>query len=272
MENLLVSVDWLKQNLDNPNLILLDASIKMADSSFKDNPESVQISGARHFDIKAKFSDSSSNLPNMLPSSAQFEKACQDLGINNDSQIVVYDATAIYTSPRVWWMFQTMGFENIAVLDGGLPEWIKQGYSTECMHAISYPKGDFTASFNPDAVKSLDFITSNLHTKECLVVDARSSGRFTGTAPEPRAGLRSGNIPDSINIPYTSLLEDGRMKSKDAMAKILKSKLDENQALTFSCGSGVTACIVLLGMQIAFGNGNYSVYDGSWTEWATIHA
>jgi len=270
MQTPLVTVGWLKDNLTDPDLIILDATIKMDASTFKDNPEQIRIPGARHFNFKTDFSDTSSSFPNMLASASKFEANSQVLGINKNSKLVVYDSTNIYTSPRVWWMFNTMGFENIAVLDGGLPEWLKQGNAIEEIRSDVYPVGDFTASFNRRVVKNLEFIKANIDSAEHLLIDARSQGRFEGTAPEPRAGLRSGCIPNSINIPFTRVLENGKMKNQAQLKEILKPEIEENKPFTFTCGSGVTACIVLLAMRIAYGKKDYSVYDGSWTEWATL--
>ncbi|MGB5205912.1 MAG: sulfurtransferase [Eudoraea sp.] len=261
----LVSSSLLNNNLEDPDLIVLDASPKTEKPDF----ENIGIKGARHFDLKYEFSDTASELPNTLPSPKQFENSCRKLGINNSSKIVVYDNLGIYISPRVWWMFKVMGHQNIAVLNGGLPEWISQGYETVQQKENNIKPGDFESKFQPEMVKDYDFVLSNVISQASVLIDARSPGRFNGIAPEPREGLPSGNIPASLNLPYTEVLEQGKYKSKKAL-KAIFNKLDINEKpLVFSCGSGVTACIILLASEFVLMN-DKSVYDGSWTEWAQI--
>ena len=261
MQKSIVSSEWLNENLDNPNLVILDATQEK-------NRQAIQIKGARYFDIKTAFSDTNSEYPNMLADATQFEKNCCILGINKSSQIVVYDNLGIYTSPRVWWMFKTMGHENVAVLDGGFPDWVKHNFETEKVQARVYKTGDFAADFDSNNVRDFSFIKDNISNSDALVVDARSAGRFNGTVPEPRAGLRGGNIPNSVSIPFKNLLdEDGKYKSKEDLQKVFKAVCTDDKPLIFSCGSGITACVVLLASEGILEN-DKSVYDGSWTEWA----
>lgn len=261
MQKSIVSVEWLNENLNNQNLVILDAS-------YLKNRQDIQIKGARHFDLKNVFSDPNSAYPNMLPETAIFEKNCQFLGINKSSQIVVYDNLGIYTSPRVWWMLKTMGHENVMVLNGGFPEWLKHDFETEAVKDVVYETGDFTASLNAENVRDFDFVKDNISKSDALVVDARSAGRFNKTEPEPRADLRGGNIENSVNIPFKTLLdEDGKYKSKEALESIFKATFSSDKPLIFSCGSGITACIVLLASEGILEN-KKSIYDGSWTEWA----
>ncbi|MGB5227220.1 MAG: sulfurtransferase [Eudoraea sp.] len=261
----IVSSIWLYNNLEDPDLIVLDASPKIGKTDFKN----IGIKGARKFDLQNEFSDTSSELPNTLPSPKQFENSCKKLGITNSSKIVVYDNLGIYISPRVWWMFKVMGHQNIAVLNGGLPEWIRRGYETLQHKQNNIKPGNFEAKFRPEMVKYYDFVLSNVSSQESILIDARSPGRFKGIAPEPREGLPSGHIPASLNLPYTEVLEHGKYKSKEALEAIF-NKLDVNEKpLVFSCGSGVTACIILLASEFVLKN-DKSVYDGSWTEWAQI--
>jgi thiosulfate/3-mercaptopyruvate sulfurtransferase len=258
----IVSSQWLFENLNNPNLIILDASQK-AITSDNEIKNRLQIAGSRFFDLKNNFSDSSSDLPNTLPNTAQFELESQKLGINSSSIIVVYDNLGIYSSPRVWWMFKTMGHQNIFVLNGGLPDWIKNDFPTEEKQPQQLELGNFKAHLNSENVKDFNFIKANLNNSNQIIIDARSSGRFNGTAPEPRAGLRSGSIPNSFNIPFGDVLKNGKYKSKDELKAIFSEINPEKKALIYSCGSGLTACIILL-------PNSTSVYDGSWTEWAEI--
>ncbi len=264
----IVSSQWLFENLNNPDLIILDASQKSI-SFYKAEDNKLQISGALYFDLKNNFSDSSSDLPNTLPNAAQFELESQKLGINRSSIIVIYDQLGIYSSPRVWWMFKTMGHKNVFVLDGGFPDWIKNNYPTEEIKLNKFEQGNFKAQLNSENVKDYNFIKANLNNIDKLVIDARSAGRFNGTAPEPREGLRSGSIPNSINIPFGDVLDNGKYKSKEELKAIFSKLNTENKELIYSCGSGLTACIILLAGELVLANST-SVYDGSWTEWAQI--
>jgi thiosulfate/3-mercaptopyruvate sulfurtransferase len=264
----IVSSQWLFENLNNPILIILDASQK-AITFEKTVENNLQIAGARYFDLKNNFSDTRSGLPNMLPNAAQFELEAQKLGINNNSIIVVYDNLGIYSSTRVWWMFKTMGHKNVFVLNGGFPGWIENGFPTEEKQTQQFEKGNFKVQFHSENVKDFDFIKTNLNNSNQIVIDARSSGRFNGTAQEPREGLRSGSIPNSFNIPYGDVLENGKFKSKEVLKAIFSKINPENKELIYSCGSGLTACIILLASELILPN-KTSVYDGSWTEWSQI--
>lgn len=266
MKNI-VTTQWLHQYLNDPDLVLLDASPATNVSGMISDFANVQIKGARIFDIKKKFSDQISDMPNTLLSAETFTTACRQLGIRTNSKIVVYDNLGIYTAPRVWWMFRAMGHQTVAVLDGGLPEWVNQGFETVPIEEKDYPVGDFAAHFNPDLKRNMEDIVRNIRSKEAIVIDARSAGRFNGTAPEPRAGLSSGHIPDSLNLPFPEVLNEGKMKSQEALTDIFKNLTVNDQPLVFSCGSGITACIIMLAAETVMDN-PMSVYDGSWTEWA----
>ena len=261
-----VSPKWLHDNFNNPDLIILDASQSKMGSSISPEEESVQIKGARFFDFENTFSDKESELPNMLLEPEVFEEECKKLGLKNSSLIVVYDKEGIYSSPRVWWMFRAMGHEKIAVLDGGLPAWMEEGYEVEPKQTPSFPEGNYKANFKPEMVKDVEFISYNLEDPTATVIDARSEKRFYGLSPEPRQGLRGGHIPGSVNIPYESVLDKGKFRSKNDLKEIFK-QFGEEKPLIFSCGSGITACIVLLACELVQQNPK-SVYDGSWTEWA----
>ena len=264
MISTIVSTEWLYEHCEDQNLIILYASLK----GDQDELKSLHIPGAIFFDIKNKFSDVSSSLPNTVPDPQKFEEECQLLGINNDSMIVVYDMHGIYASPRVWWLFKTMGHDNIAVLDGGLPSWIHDGFDVVPYMEKKMNTGDFVAKYKDDNVKSIDQTAVSLTNNTAVVLDARSGGRFKGTAPEPRAELSSGHMPGACSLPYTEVLKDGLFKTKEEL-QILFKELDlGNSPLIFSCGSGITACIILLASEIAIDNPK-SVFDGSWTEWAS---
>lgn len=261
----IVSSEWLHDNLNNPELIILDASQHNTITNYDD----LKISKARFFDLQTDFREQDSTFPNTLPTPKQFEKGCQKLGITNNSLIVVYDNKGIYTSPRVWWLFKIMGHKNVSVLNGGLPNWIEHKFPTEENTTDTYNKGNFKANFKPEMVKDFKYILNNTTNQSSLLIDARSYGRFQGIAPEPRADLRNGHIPNSINLPYTEVLSNGVFKSKSELIAIFKNLKIESKPLTFSCGSGITACIILLACELISSN-QKSVYDGSWTEWAQL--
>lgn len=263
----IVSVKWLHEHLADPDLVILDASQQVNQAKVESQFQGIQIKGARYFDIKNDFSDTKSPLPNTLSSPETFEKAARKLGINNDSKIVVYDSLGIYSSPRAWWLFKIMGHEEVSVLDGGLPEWLRQGYEVEKPEKRPYPLGNFVSKFKPELFKTKEQILENITTNESVLIDARSQDRFLGETPEPREGLRSGHIPGSINIPYRKLLQDGKFLPKEELAKILPQY---DKPLLFSCGSGVTACIDLIAYELIGNNNPKAVYDGSWTEWGQI--
>ncbi|TJY33333.1 sulfurtransferase [Pontimicrobium aquaticum] len=265
----IVSVEWLHNHLDNNNLLVFDASMPKVTSN---SSASVvfQIPSAQFFDIKQVFSDVSAPFPNTVPSEEQFTKEVQNLGVNSNSMIVVYDDKGIYSSARVWYLFKAFGFNNVAVLDGGLPQWKTANYPLEAKQINARPKGNFIAKYNPKAFKFFNDIKASSSNAEHLIIDARSANRFKGISPEPRKGLRSGNIPNSVNIPYSELLVNGHcFKSKKAIEKEFNAINAKEQHLVFSCGSGITACILALGAEL-INKTDYSVYDGSWTEYGSL--
>ena len=260
----LVSVDWLNENINADNLVVLDATMnKPLDASQK------QIPNARYFDIKNRFSNTTDPFPNTFPSPELFQEESRLLGICNDSVIVVYDDKGIYSSARVWWLFKAFGYDNVAVLNGGFPAWTKAGYRIEPLQLYNGETGDFTPNLQPNLMKFFNDIKAISKNKSHQIIDARSAGRFNCEEPEPRAGLRMGIIPNSVNLPYTDLLEDGMLKDENLLKQKFDQLADTDDPLVFSCGSGITACVLALGAEIS-GYNNISVYDGSWTEWGTL--
>jgi thiosulfate/3-mercaptopyruvate sulfurtransferase len=264
--NPVVSAEWLSENLDIPNLVILDASTKENKSGLTTQFPDIQIKGARPFDMETTFLDKNSSIPNMIPSAEVFQEECQKLGINKNSILIVYDNLGIYTSPRAWWMFKVMGHNYVAVLDGGLPSWKNSGFACEKKATLKFEKGDFKAKYKPDLVSNSTEILTILEDKKYLILDARSEDRFYGKVQEPRENMVSGHIPNSKNLPYQLVLENGKMKSTAALIKIFKSYNITNKQLVFTCGSGVTACIILLASELISLN-KKSLYDGSWAEW-----
>ncbi|MCC1485113.1 sulfurtransferase [Winogradskyella immobilis] len=269
IEKPLVSVTWLQTHIEAPNLIILDATLPKAGSIISENKDRFKIPKARFFDIKNKFSDTSATFPNTLPSQNQFQKEIQQLGINNDSAIIVYDAHGIYSSARAWWLFKTFGFNNVAVLDGGLPEWQNQKNTVDVFSTESYKLGNFEANMPLKTMTDFKGLNTYLKSNEAVILDARPHKRFTGEVSEPRKGLRSGTIPKSINVPYKDLLIDNKFKSTESLQYIFSAIAQKDETLVFSCGSGITACNLALGATLC-GYKNLVVYDGSWTEYGSL--
>ncbi|SEK75408.1 thiosulfate/3-mercaptopyruvate sulfurtransferase [Aquimarina amphilecti] len=266
----IVSVDWLSKNLEHPDLIILDASIKKVTSSKEIVNQDLQIPGARFFDIKKSFSDQDSLLPNMLPSKDIFEKNCRELGVNVDSKIVIYDTIGIYSSPRAWWMFTVMGHTAVAVLDGGYPEWMKNKLPTENKETTGiYPLGNIKINDRSKCTVDAQNILFEMNNTNSIILDARSYGRYKGIDPEPRTDLTGGHIPNSLSLPYTRVLHNTKMLSTEKLIAIFLDFDIENKKLIFSCGSGITACIILLAAKLA-GYTNLFIYDGSWSEWGQL--
>ena len=268
IESPLVSVHWLHQNLNTSNIVILDASIpKVTESNSFEGAK--QIPRTRFFDIKNKFSDVSARFPNTVPSVEQFNSEAQNLGINKDSAIVIYDNKGIYSSARAWYLFKAFGCNNVAVLDGGLLEWKKENYQIENKTISKFGQGDFVGRYNSDYFNFFDDIQSISNNPDCLILDARSANRFKGVVSEPRKGLRSGSIPNSKNLPFTDLLQGNCLKPKEELKAIFNNLAKPDKKLTFSCGSGVTACVLALAAEIAdYKKGK--VYDGSWTEYGSL--
>jgi thiosulfate/3-mercaptopyruvate sulfurtransferase len=267
--NPLVSINWLSENLNAPNLVILDVSLESNVANIEVEFPGIQIKGARYFDLKGSFSDLESPLPNTLPHPEAFALACRKLGVNNNSTIVVYDNIGIYASPRVWWMFKSMGHKSIAVLDGGLPAWKNKNYPTESIQTQELPEGNFKAVFNSNFQKTASQILENITSKKAVVIDARSNGRFCGLVPETRENLKSGHIPNAVNLPFLEVLKDGKFLLSTEISAIFKKLNIDKQPKIFTCGSGLTACIIMLASEI-ISEDNHFLYDGSWTEWGQL--
>lgn len=264
----LVSVDWLFQHINDESLLILDATIpKVGSTTTLQVEEKLHIKNALFFDLNV-FSDATASLPNTMMNADEFEKQAIQFGINTDSCLVVYDDLGIYSSPRVWWMFQLMGFTNIAILDGGFPEWKAKNYPTEMPKNRKLQPGNFRANYQTQIIKFTNDVLENIETENSVLLDARSEGRFFGTEPEPRKDVKGGHIPKSLSLPHSAILSGNKMKSTTELQAIFQTKNAQNKPMIFSCGSGITASVLALGAEIA-GIKNHSVYDGSWTEWGT---
>ena len=271
----LVSTEWLHSHLEAENLIIFDASMPKAGMGEDTLSESL-IEGARFMDLKNRWARKDARFPNTMLDGDSFEKVAREMGINKDSALVFYDQHGIYSSARAWYMFRAMGHENAAVLDGGLPAWEKQGYPTmlkaqnaEVSVLSSSSPGSFSANLKDQHFNTYREVLTWLQDESKLVLDARARERFLGTVPEPREGLRSGHIPGSKSLPFALLQEDGKMKDQESLRALFEKEAKEERDLVFSCGSGITACVLALGAELA-GRKRYSVYDGSWTEWGSL--
>lgn len=261
--NSLVSAQWLKENLLAENLIVLDASMKPVGNVVA-SQTIAHIPGSLRFDFDNEIREKNTPLPHMMPTAEFFTEEMQKLGIDEESAIVAYDNVGVYASPRAWWMFRAMGHDNVAVLDGGLPAWINAGYEVSSTLATSSLRGNFASHPRPELIVDSQAVLHALNDSAFSVMDARSAGRFIGQEPEPRAGLRGGHMPGAVNIPFGETQVDGVMKSPALLQEMFAQY--KNKKMIFSCGSGVTACILALAAEQA-GLRNLAVYDGSWAEW-----
>jgi len=264
----LVSTQWLAAHLKDPDLRVLDASWYLPGSERDPFAEyqRAHIPGARFFDLD-DVSDHRSDLPHMVPPVEKFMSRMRAIGVGDGHQIVVYDGSGLFSAPRVWWLFKLMGQMDIAVLDGGFPKWQAEGHPVEDLPPILRDRHMMVRRQN-HMVKDVTQVSAASKLGESEIVDARSPGRFYGTDPEPRPGLRAGHIPGSKDVFYKDLLKaDDTMKSPDEMRQVfVEAGVDLDKPVITSCGSGVTAAILSLGLT-RMGKTDHSLYDGSWTEW-----
>lgn len=265
----LVSTEWLAAHLHDPNLVILDGSFKLPGVTpiAAEDFAARHIPGARFFDIDA-IADHETSLPHMLPSAAAFEHHAAELGITNDSMVVIYDTPGLMSAGRVWWTLRTFGHDKVAILDGGLKKWLVEGRPVT--NEVAVPaSARFRATFDPAAVRSKSQVLANLQNHTEQVIDARSVGRFTGEEKEARPGLRSGHIPGSLNLPFNALTDpqSGELVPEAEIRKaFVAAGLDFSKPVVASCGSGVTAAALAFGLHLA-GKDDVAVYDGAWSEW-----
>ena len=267
----IVSTDWLEQHLEAPDIRIIDSSWYFPQEKRNAEQEFLEchIPGASFFDID-KIKDNDSDLPHMLPPSEMFNSTVRKLGIGDGHKVVIYDGLGMRSAARLWWMFKVFGYSDVVVLDGGFPKWVKENRSTtadltekEIRHLTIYE--------DKSIVADRDDVLRATKLNHCSIIDARSEGRFMGIAPEPRSGLRSGSIENSINVPYETLLnEDFTFKSKREIIDIFSKKgVVFNNYIITTCGSGVTAAVLYLALD-EIGCSKISLYDGSWAEWGKI--
>jgi thiosulfate/3-mercaptopyruvate sulfurtransferase len=267
--NPLVTPSWLAGRLHDPGVVILDATLPpVGVTPPVDTRASYfarHIPGAIFFDIE-QLSDRSSPLPHMLPTPDVFSRDLSALGIGDNMAIVIYEQEGVFSAPRAWWTLKTFGAEHVYLLDGGLRAWIEAGLPTESGEVTRAPAA-FHAELDQDAVKDFSQVQQMIAV-DAQILDARSAGRFTGALPEPRPGISSGHMPGAISIPFTELAEGGRLKPAGELRRLFAVKgVDIEQPITTTCGSGVTAAVIALGLELA-GARQVSLYDGSWAEYA----
>ena len=267
--NPLVETTWLATRLQDPNIIILDATLPPVGVTPPIDTHACylaqHIPGALFFDIN-EHSDHTTPLPHMLPTAETFSRSMSALGISDRATIVVYEQQGIYSAPRAWWMFRTFGAQDVHLLNGDLKSWIAAGFPTESGE-VRRASANFQANLNQAAIRNFSEI-QRLIAGHAQILDARSNARFTGRAPEPRVGISSGHMPGATSTPFTELVEDGRLKSPEDLRSFFAEKgVDLQQPITTTCGSGVTAAVVTLALELAGAKG-LTLYDGSWAEYA----
>jgi thiosulfate/3-mercaptopyruvate sulfurtransferase len=267
-EHVLVSSNWLVAHLNDADVKIVDGSWYMAAENRNPHDEyaAAHLPGAVYFDIDA-ISDTSNPLPHMFPDADTFAAAVSKLGIANGDHIVTYDGGSMAAAGRVWWMFRAFGHERVSVLDGGMRKWREDGGAVDSGTADPAPTS-YTARLKPELVRSLDDVLSLIKDQREQILDARSTGRFNAVETEPRAGMRSGHMPGAYSLPYLDLLaEDGTMHPIEELKRhFTESGIDFSKPIVTSCGSGVSATVLLLGLHL-LGHEKNALYDGSWTEW-----
>jgi thiosulfate/3-mercaptopyruvate sulfurtransferase len=265
----LVTTSWLAGRLEDPGVVVLDATLPPVGVTppvdTRARYYAGHIPGAVFFDIE-ELSDRPNPLPHMLPPADVFARNVSALGIGDQMDIIIYEQEGVFSGPRAWWTLKTFGARSVHLLDGGLRAWIEAGLPTDSGPVHRAP-AVFHATLEQNAVKHFSQMQQMIAVQR-QILDARSAGRFAGTLPEPRPGLSSGHMPGATSIPYTELVEDGRLKPVEELRRIFAQKgVDLEQPITTTCGSGVTAAVLALGLEAA-GAKQVSLYDGSWAEYA----
>ena len=268
MSGLLVSPEWLKAHLGDPRVKVVDGSWYLPTQNRDAKVEFLagHIPGAVFFDIDA-IADHSTDLPHMLPDEAAFAAAMGGLGLAESDTIVVYDGMGLFSAPRVWWTLKVFGAQDVRILDGGLPAWEQAGYAKEAGEAKPRP-ARFAASLAREKVRDFEDVRGALEQHQ-TVVDARGAPRFSGEAPEPRPGVRSGHMPGALNVHYEKLADSGRLVPPETIRKLFnEAHVDLSRPIITTCGSGITAAVLLFALA-AIGKDDVTLYDGSWADWGS---
>jgi thiosulfate/3-mercaptopyruvate sulfurtransferase len=267
--NPLVSTTWVADRLGAPEMVLLDATLPPVGVTpgvdVRARYLERHLPGAVFFDID-ELSDATSGLPHTLPTAEAFSRSMEALGVGREATLVVYEQDGVFSAPRAWWMLRTFGAERVFVLDGGLRAWGEAGLPVE-RGAVRREAARFEAELAPGVVVDFAELQATLAAGG-QVLDARPAGRFAGTAPEPRPGLSSGHMPGASSLPFTELVSDGRLRPVEELARVFAERgVDPERTVTTSCGSGVTAAVLALGLELC-GAKKVRLYDGSWAEYA----
>ena len=268
--NNIVTCQWLNEHINDSKLVIFDAGMVRPGQPGQYQPDA-KLPNAHRFDFKKQLADLSSGLSHTMCSPQQFAEQMQSMGVDNDSLVVIYEDQGLFSSARGWWMFKAMGFDNVKVLSGGLAKWQSLGYLTQVEYSHHHHKGSFTAKPRADYFIDAAAVFNGIDDDDVLLLDARGYKRYTGEMAEPRAGMRSGHIPNSCAMPFSELLDNGEAQSIELIQAAFDKIIDSESTLQFSCGSGVTACILAL-FASECGYQNLHVYDGSWSEWGANHA
>jgi thiosulfate/3-mercaptopyruvate sulfurtransferase len=262
-----VSTAWLADNLERPDVAVIDGTFLLPSDNRDARAEylAAHIPGAVFFDID-EIADHSTDLPHMLPQPEAFASAMEKLGLGDGMRFVVYDSANLQGGARVWWTLRVFGAKDVRLLAGGLPRWRAEGRPVE-QGIVQRPSSRFTVSFDKAAVASATAVKQASDTNSAQIIDARTAARFAGNAPEPRPGLRSGHIPGSLNLPWREVVASGEIKPRAEVETLFaQTGLDMSRPVITTCGSGVTAAILLLALACA-GKHDVALYDGSWAEW-----
>ena len=270
--NQLIEIDWLKENLNNPQIKIIDGTLHMPTSGlnafeiFKEK----HIPNAVFIDLE-EISNQNSNLPHMMPDKDYFSKKISSLGINNNDHLVIYDIYGMFSAARIWFMFKAFGHEKVSILNGGFPAWIdSNGEISDQINKLE--SSNYKADLNKSLIVNYKEIFDNLSNNKYQIIDARSPDRFSGISEEPRPGMKSGHIPKSKNLYFNDLIDSDTKKfvTKEKIENLIKKVgIDIYKDTVCSCGSGVTACILKFALELLNKNKNIKIYDGSWSEWGT---
>ncbi|MEL4015220.1 3-mercaptopyruvate sulfurtransferase [Dryocola clanedunensis] len=264
-----VAGDWLAEHIFDADIQVLDARMAPAGQEDQRNMnreyQAGHLPGAVFFDIEA-LSDHTSPLPHMMPRPEAFAVAMRELGVNSDKHLIVYDEGNLFSAPRAWWMLRSFGVENVSILAGGLADWQREEMPLQ-QGDVELPEGEFEVNFDPLTIKRLTDVLLVSHEGTAQLVDARPAARFNAQMDEPRPGLKRGHIPGALNVPWGDLVENGQLKTTDELSEIFERQgVSFEKPIIASCGSGVTAAVVVLALTTLGVNG-VSLYDGSWSEW-----